>query len=511
VTIRKTPTSTVVTALIYTRVSSEDQKREGVSLHAQLKSCRRYVADRGWTIGGEYEDVLSGTRDDRPRYQDLLSDVRRLRAEGHSVVVVVAVLDRFGRRLGERVRCRDELKALGVAVHSVREGEVNDLMANLLAVLAEEEVRRLGERVSVAKQYIMEAGWHNGGRVPWGYRSRDATPHERAQGAPLRVLEEDPETAPFVREVFRRVANGESVRSVTAWVVTLPSAARGGRVLSYSSVRQVLVTPTYVARVGKEGTAGRWPALIEPGTWERVQARIASHKHMPRQASQRYLLSGLIWCPRCGSRMKGWARKIGRRCYQCSGMREVKCNGAVVAAPCDASVLAEVSVFVDQISGNHHVQAALRRAWQALQHPRDGRNVAVRLKQLERQAAQARDRLTRATELYVDGNLDKDGYDGLCNKARADLNCAEAEALNMRGAAISAGLSPLDVVLGAMGGWAAALHSSDVAVCREILEKLIDRVVPVRTEWGQYSAEITWTPLGEGLRRVVAAVGESAA
>src|SRR5207249_4501915 len=109
-------------ALIYTRVSSDEQAKEGLSLDAQLTECRRYAAGQGWAIGGEYQDVLTGTRDDRPRYQTLLATVRTLRAGASQAVVVVATLDRFGRHLLERVRSREELKDLGVAVHSVREG-----------------------------------------------------------------------------------------------------------------------------------------------------------------------------------------------------------------------------------------------------------------------------------------------------------------------------------------------------------------------------------------------------
>jgi site-specific DNA recombinase len=86
-------------ALIYTRVSSDEQARDGLSLDAQLSECRRYAAQHGWIIGGEHQDVLSGTRDDRPQYQQLLATVRALRAGATPAVVVVAVLDRFGRRL----------------------------------------------------------------------------------------------------------------------------------------------------------------------------------------------------------------------------------------------------------------------------------------------------------------------------------------------------------------------------------------------------------------------------
>src|SRR5829696_7162383 len=55
-----TGTSSLTTALIYTRVSSEEQAREGVTLDAQLAECRRYAAQHGWLLGGEYQDVMSG-------------------------------------------------------------------------------------------------------------------------------------------------------------------------------------------------------------------------------------------------------------------------------------------------------------------------------------------------------------------------------------------------------------------------------------------------------------------
>src|SRR5215217_8460252 len=104
---RKAEPMAITTALAYTRVSSEEQARDGVSLDAQLTECRRYAAQHGWVLGTELQDVLSGKRDDRPAYQALLAEVRRLRAERQTVVVVVFRLDRLGRRILERVRCRE--------------------------------------------------------------------------------------------------------------------------------------------------------------------------------------------------------------------------------------------------------------------------------------------------------------------------------------------------------------------------------------------------------------------
>ena len=59
---RRASNSTALTAaVINTRVSSEEQERDGLSLAAQLADCRRYVAARGWVIAAEHQDVMSDT------------------------------------------------------------------------------------------------------------------------------------------------------------------------------------------------------------------------------------------------------------------------------------------------------------------------------------------------------------------------------------------------------------------------------------------------------------------
>jgi site-specific DNA recombinase len=136
------PSGGLTQSLLYRRVSSQRQEAEGLSLDAQAKALREYSERQGWQVGGEYTDVESGTHDDREHYQRMLTDARRLVQAGHPVSVAVVKLDRLGRRLLERVRSREELKALGVETHSVLEGgRVSDLVANILGSVAEEEVR----------------------------------------------------------------------------------------------------------------------------------------------------------------------------------------------------------------------------------------------------------------------------------------------------------------------------------------------------------------------------------
>ena len=500
-------------------MSSEEQARDGVSLDAQLTECRRYAAQQGWVLGSEFQDVLSGKRDDRPQYQALLSEVRRLRADGQCVTVVVFRLDRLGRRILERVRCREELKALGVPLHSIREGgEVSDLVANILASVAEEETRALGERVSVAKQHIGENGWYVGGRAPWGYRLRPATPEERALGAPTKVLEAHPIELPWVQEAFRRAGEGQTLRAVHRWVATLPNEARGGRVFAFQTFRNVLVSPVYVGRLirGRDDVLARprsrWEPLVDETTWQRIRDYVDGHQRLPRQASQQYLVTGLLRCPVCGFRMGGKARKDRSRSYRCCGVSlgaNAPIQGCAITALADQveqAVLAEVLPIIERaVSSLPELRQALERAWAALRTPTTLQDELLerQRQQLVREAEQARARLTKAAVLFADGDIDRPGYELLRDKAKVDLDAATEVLNRLQVAKPSVTLPPLETVLAAAEGWGAAMRDGDIAAQREVLAVLIERVVPVRVGRGHYAVEITWTPLGEGLRAAV--------
>ncbi|MBI3970515.1 MAG: recombinase family protein [Chloroflexi bacterium] len=518
---RPTHTNGVTEALSYTRVSSDEQEREGVSLDAQLAACRRYAAEHGWAIGEEYTDVLTGKRDDRPDYQRLLTDIRRLRAQGRQLVVVVAWLHRFGRRVLERVRSREELKTLGVSLHSAREGgEVSDLVANILASVAEEETRQLAERVSEAIQYIRENGWHPVGRAPWGYLWRDATADERAMGAPIKVLDVDEVAAPYVREAFQRVATGASVRSVGRWLCDLPNDVRGGRHFNLYAVRKLLRAGVYISRHGGGAAAdvlssprGRWPALISDALWLRASEQIDNHRHTPHQASGKYVLTGIIRCPACGARMVGLAHSNRSRSprYRCDGYSrgaaapDARCTVTASAPTLEADVLERVGEMVAWLSAEDpRVQQALKRAWAELQKPTDRPDVSARLKRLEADRRKAERRLAAAAIKLVDDHLDKAGYDAAKASIAADLKALDKEtaALASEAGVTTEPLPALDYVLQALDGWTAAVRDFDLIAQRALLGYLIDYVEPIRVGHGKYQARIHWKRTGEALQRV---------
>jgi len=66
-------------AVIYKRVSTLDQKREGFSLPEQEEKLREFCKFKGYQIYKVYEDAgISAKNDKRPAYQKMIQDVKKI-------------------------------------------------------------------------------------------------------------------------------------------------------------------------------------------------------------------------------------------------------------------------------------------------------------------------------------------------------------------------------------------------------------------------------------------------
>jgi hypothetical protein len=100
-------------AVIYARVSSKEQEREGFSIPAQLKLLKDYAAAQGFAVAREYVDVETG----RAAFAEM---VAYLRAHPAGRVMLVEKTDRLYRNLKDWVTV-DELE---VEIHFPKEGVV---------------------------------------------------------------------------------------------------------------------------------------------------------------------------------------------------------------------------------------------------------------------------------------------------------------------------------------------------------------------------------------------------
>jgi DNA invertase Pin-like site-specific DNA recombinase len=78
----------------YYRVSTDRQGSSGLGLEAQQKAVRDYLDGGAWELIGEYVEVESGKRADRPELAKALEACRKQKAK-----LVIAKLDRLSRNL----------------------------------------------------------------------------------------------------------------------------------------------------------------------------------------------------------------------------------------------------------------------------------------------------------------------------------------------------------------------------------------------------------------------------
>jgi hypothetical protein len=296
---------------------------------------------------------------------------------------------------------------------------------------------------------------------------------------------------------------------------------RGGRVLNYSVLRAFFRSPVYVGRLPDGGPANHQP-LIDEATWGRVRERAILDARLPAQASGRYLLTGLIRCPRCGGRMGGrparrrHTTKDGRARvyllpeYVCRGPvsgagADRACGVAVSARSVDAAVLGAAGDALAAVA-DPRVRSAVRRAWDRLARSARDDDAARRVAALERAIEAARRRISDVTIKLVDGVIDRAAYDITRDRLRRELDDAEAELADVRGRDRAPALPPLDDVLRDLGDWTTILAGADVPARRDVLAALIERVVPVRVGFGRYEADIAWTPIGVALRAAAESV-----
>jgi putative DNA-invertase from lambdoid prophage Rac len=129
---------------LYLRVSTTDQSTD--SQRIELKEACR---SRGWKVVAEYEDVISGSKHQRPGLDRLRADIKN----GAIEVVAVVKIDRLARSLKDFLMLVQEFDAAGVALVATSQGidtskgnACGRLQMNVLSAVAEFERDLIRER-----------------------------------------------------------------------------------------------------------------------------------------------------------------------------------------------------------------------------------------------------------------------------------------------------------------------------------------------------------------------------
>ena len=105
-------------AILYARVSSKEQEREGFSIPAQRQLLNDYAQRHGFRVVQEFIDVETAKAAGRTQFQEM---VRFLQSHRAIKTLLVEKTDRLYRNFRG---LRDPWKILDLEIHLVKEGEV---------------------------------------------------------------------------------------------------------------------------------------------------------------------------------------------------------------------------------------------------------------------------------------------------------------------------------------------------------------------------------------------------
>jgi site-specific DNA recombinase len=302
-------------AAIYVRVSSERQVRikakdgeeeEKASPAKQLSTCMDYCTRKGYTVVDTYRDIEryrvgrrlvepSGTRTDRPQLQRVLADADAERFD----VIVAWREDRLYRAFRPMLDVIDCIERNNIDIELTNDS-FDRRFAPVKAWAAKMELEAKHERLIIGISGRLESGRAWNGQEPYGYQNDDG------------YLQIDPETAKWVRAIWRWYADGMSVREIRQRLIAAgaPQSRRPGKdKWGLPRLRKILRYATYHTGIQPFVLEGNTfevpcPPLIDPETAQRVKERRASHKRYPAgNIKYDYLGLGLVYCASCGWKM----------------------------------------------------------------------------------------------------------------------------------------------------------------------------------------------------------------
>lgn len=295
-------------AVIYARVSSKDQEREGYSIPAQLKLLREYAQKNDFAIQQEFVDVETAKMAGRKSFGEM---VRYLEKSTVCRVVIAEKTDRLYRNLRDCLTLED----MNIEIHLPKEGQIISkdsksqakLIHGIHVVLARNYVENLKEEVKKGMREKAEQGIYPS-RPPLGYRNNKIE----------HTIEVDPAKAPIAKRMFELYASGQ----FSLQLVWTSLRSDFDVKLSKSHVEKLLKNPFYTGSFYWDGRLypGTHKPLISSTLFDQVEAVFRGH-NQPKYKKRAFAFGGLLHCAYDDCTVTAEIKKNRYIYYRCTGYR----------------------------------------------------------------------------------------------------------------------------------------------------------------------------------------------
>lgn len=411
------------TALLYIRVSTDEQADKGYSQRHQEAALTRYCELFNITIQQKIIEDHSAKDFNRPEFKKLLQYLKN--NKGSVNLLLFTNWSRFSRNTTDSYAMIRQLSNRGVEVQAIEQPldlkvPENKLMLAFYLAAPEVENDRRSKNVMEGMRRAGKEG-HFLGKQIFGYRNFYPAGSKK-------IIIPDPDEAEIVRWIYNTLATGNfTAKSVHA----LAKKEMGFR-LSKTPYQNLITNPTYAGfiRLREYGdqpaelVPARHEAIITPDIFYKVQDILKGRRRAVRTsatAPAQFPLRGFIQCESCG-RMLTASSSTGSKggkysYYHCS-------------APCAVRYKAETvnTAFVQQLEElrPHPAVKALYNVILADIERQQQEGKAMDLQRLKTELSGHQERKQRALGMYADKMIDGAEYQSL--KQTADRAIFELSA-----------------------------------------------------------------------------------
>ena len=285
-------------ALIYTRVSTEEQAKHGFSLPKQELECKNFAKREGYNILKIFrEEGVSAKTTNRPQLQNLIKYC--IENKKNVDFIIVWRFDRFTRNLQDQFALFSKLQKYGITVISATENNeqnaTGSLMRNIIGSFAQYENDVKSERVKAGmQQAFLEGNWL--WKAPIGYKMID------------RKLYPDEEKAAIIKKLFEDFATG-----MYRQTDLLKYLKENGIKISANSLCELLRKPIYCGylvnkKYSDKPVKAKFEPIIDEQTFYAVQAVLKGNKSqaVPHlRQNPIFPLKQFVTCPYCNQPLTG--------------------------------------------------------------------------------------------------------------------------------------------------------------------------------------------------------------
>src|SRR5213592_1084931 len=256
-----------VRVAIYTRVSTEDQAKEGFSLDAQRERLQAYCLARDWAVAATYiDDGHSGRNTKRPAYQRMMAERDRWDA------LLVIKMDRIHRNARNFMEMMENLREWGKDFVSASESldtstAMGRFVMDIIQRIAQLESEQIGERVKMGMTQKARVGpGILGFHPPLGYDVTDGR---------LVPIETEAEV---VREMFDLCLEGRTLEETAADLNENGRRTKRGTAWTSIKVYRILHNPVYAGFLRWDGIVRKadHDPVVPMETFNHVQERLRS-------------------------------------------------------------------------------------------------------------------------------------------------------------------------------------------------------------------------------------------